>query len=134
MDLLAKIGQAYSSGDSDQEAEVPQVSLAPEVDVSDLVAAKEQKELSLFETTNIVSTKPNHLSGVVERVHINPTKFHEQYHNFESFGHALNPSDNAINQLVYSSHVRKFDGDSTVEGGTSMSRKAYRKALKRTRQ
>jgi pre-mRNA-processing factor 17 len=32
---------------------------------------------------------------VIEKIHINPSKFYEQYHNFENFGHALNPSDNA---------------------------------------
>jgi hypothetical protein len=44
----------------------------------------------------------------------------------------MNPSDNSAR--VFSSHIRTFDGESTVEGGVSQSRKAYRKALKRTRQ
>ena len=30
-----------------------------------------------FETTNKVIKKNNHLTGVVEQIHINPGKFHE---------------------------------------------------------
>jgi hypothetical protein len=76
MDLLAKIGQAYSDT-SDQEEEEVQPNLAPEVDVSDMIASKAAHEASLFERTHLISSKPNHLSGVVEKVHINPGKFNE---------------------------------------------------------
>lgn len=104
------------------------IELAPKVDITDLEFEKQMMELTKFETTNQVTTKHNHLTGVVEQININPAKFYEQYHNFENFGHALNPSDNADAQLqVYSNHVKNVDMDANVEGGTSISRKAYRK-------
>jgi hypothetical protein len=74
MDLLAKIGNAYSDN-SDEEGVQP--NLAPEVDVSDMIASKAAHDASLFERTHLISSKPNHLSGVVEKVHINPGKFAE---------------------------------------------------------
>lgn len=77
-------------------------------------------------------TKQNHLNGVVEEIFINPAKFHEQFHNFENFGHAINPSDNSHATVVYSNHVAKVDTEANVEGSVK-SRKAYRKELKRTR-
>lgn len=95
MDLLSRINAAYSSSDSDDEndskvkpgdmikssaiaiAKPAAVSLAPEVDVSDLQAEKEHRELTRFETTNNLIKKQNHLNGVVEQIHINPAKFHE---------------------------------------------------------
>ena len=90
------------------------------------------RELTKFETTNQIIRKQNHLTGVIEQIHINPAKFYEQYHNFENFGHALNPSDN--NRQVFSNHVARVDTESNVENGASKSRKAYRKELRLKRQ
>jgi len=61
-------------------------------------------------------------------------KFHEQYHNFENFGYAINPSDNAGKKLVLSNSVNKIDMDANVENTLSVNRKAYKKELKRKRQ
>ena len=65
---------------------------------------------------------------------MNEGRFHEQYHNFENFGHALNPSDNWNGrQIVTSNYVNKLDMDSNVENAVAKSKKAYRKELKRKR-
>jgi hypothetical protein len=78
-------------------------------------------------------TKQNHLTGVIEQIHLNPGRFHEQYHNFQSFGHAIDPSDVAGKKLIHSNFVNKVDLDANVENGTTKSRKAYRKELKKKR-
>jgi len=54
-----------------------QVVLAPEVDVSELEMELRNRELTKFETTNNVIRKQNHLTGVIEQIHINPAKFYE---------------------------------------------------------
>ncbi len=91
MDLLARLNQAYTSDDSDSldqssqrmgsdkktDLIIPSLNIAPEVDVTDLQADQEYKELTRFETTNTLITKKNHLTGVIEKVHINPGKFYE---------------------------------------------------------
>lgn len=73
------------------------------------------------------------MNGVIEQIHIDEGKFAEQYHNFENFGYAINPSDNAGKKLVYSNYVNKIDLDSGVENLQSSERKRYRKELKRKR-
>lgn len=91
-----------------------------------------------FKNTNDVTTKKNHLNGVIESININEGKFHEQYHNFENFGYALNPSDNAgilgARKMVYSNTVNKIDLDANVENGLSKERKEYKMELKKKRQ
>ncbi len=81
MDLLSRINQAYSSDeDSDENPQptlIPPVKLAPLVDVTELEEAQKHKELTKFETTNQLITKPNHLTGVVEQISVNPAKFYE---------------------------------------------------------
>ncbi|TNV80538.1 hypothetical protein FGO68_gene16839 [Halteria grandinella] len=143
MDLLSRINAAYDSSSEEDQAKpqqqlsletiLPPIDIAPDVDTKALELHRQALELSRFETTNQVITKQNHLNGVVEQIHINPAKFHEQFHNFENFGHALNPSDNSHSALVFSNHVEKVDTEANVEGGAGKSRKAYRKELKRTR-
>lgn len=87
-----------------------------------------------FKTTNQVSDKPNHLNGVVEQANINEAKFHEQFHNFENFGHALNPSDNAGlggRKVVFSNTVKKVDTEANVENGAlNQERKKYKQEFK----
>ena len=93
------------------------VDLAPDVSVADLELQKLNRELTKFETTNKLITKQNHLNGVVEQIHINAGKFNEQYHNFQNFGHALNPSDNSGASLVYSNSVKNMKLEANVDEG-----------------
>ena len=120
MDLLSQIQEAYgsSSEDDDQKQDNNQVTankpelikssvltsnlimpesidLAPDVNIIDLQLQKFTQEINHFKNTNEVITKKNHLNGVIEKININEGKFHEQFHNFENFGYAANPSDNA---------------------------------------
>ncbi len=125
MDLLAKLQDAYSSSDeeatpkpsllSDPIVAQTSIDLAPDVNIYDLQLAKSLKEQNHFALSNQLITKSNHLNGVIEQIHLDEGKFHEQYHNFQNFGHALNPSDNAGQQIVYSNNVNRMDLDSNVE-------------------
>lgn len=54
--------------------------------------------MALFDKNNKLIEKQNHLTGVIEQAYINEGKFHENYHNFENFGHALDPSDTTGNK------------------------------------
>jgi hypothetical protein len=75
------------------------------------------------------------LTGVIEEAHLNAAKFHEQYHNFTNFGHALDPTDTSTNKkIVFSNTVNNMDLDADVENLQTKSRKQYKKELKRKRQ
>ena len=158
METLSKLMAAYSSSSEDDEdseqlqlrpykqrgllnlesvASELQVELAPEVSVTDLQLQKFSNELNHFKNTNQVSAKANHLNGVVEVANINEAKFHEQFHNFENFGHAINPSDNAGlggRKTVFSNTVKKLDTEANVENALSKERKEYKVELKKKRQ
>ena len=81
---------------SDNPGDLPTtVDLAPDVNIIDLQLQQFVQRNNHFKNTNQLITKSNHVNGVVEQISINEGKFHEQYHNFENFGYAQNPSDNA---------------------------------------
>jgi hypothetical protein len=58
------------------------VEVAPDISTADLEHQKRMREILRFENENNVIAKPNHLTGVIEQIHINQGTFHEQYHNF----------------------------------------------------
>ena len=64
------------------------------------------------------------MTGTLEKVHFNEAHFNQQYHNFQNFGKALDPTDHRNQSLVFSSNI---------EGKSNKSRKAYRRELKRKR-
>lgn len=104
------------------------------MDTTVLEMEKRNYELTSFERENKLISKQNHLTGVIEEAHLNAAKFHEQYHNFNNFGHALDPTDVGAKKIVYSNTVNALDLDANVENIQTKSRKAYKKELKRKRQ
>ncbi len=72
---------------SDDEAAEP----APDVDISLLQNMSAITALTSVDQGNTLMTKPNHLTGYLDKVHVAPHKFHEEYHKFENQGKAMAP-------------------------------------------
>lgn len=75
---------AYSS-ESENEAgdTVHKVNIAPQLEIPRLV------EIGAID----LIVKPNHITGSLENIQMNEFEFNKQYHTYQNFGYAIDPSN-----------------------------------------
>lgn len=104
-----------------------------DLDISDLEKTRQNQKLNKFYTSNQVSTQKNHVSGHIEEYHMNAAKFHEQYHTFQNFGHAQDPSVTRGGHTISAGGLREVNYDQDAHGPKSLEAKQYKEQLKRKR-
>ena len=82
MDKLCDYDSASEQhSEGGQEKNEP-ISLAPQVDISDLKCAAVSKEIAKRDAETTIDTQQNHLTGYLQQTQIDRGKFMEQYHSF----------------------------------------------------
>lgn len=89
----------------------PVMTINPNPDVStDAIEAKalmdQQRKIDHYSRTE---KEKSHLSGKVEQWHMNNFSFDEQYHNFTTYGFAMDPNDQ-VNKLIVTSFAKEDKG------------------------
>jgi len=103
------------------------------LDISDLEKQRMDSKLNRFYESNQVSTNKNHLTGHVEEYYISGAKFHEQYHTFQNFGHAQDPTSNRGGNIVQAEQYRKVNYAQEAHGPKTKETMEYKQNLRKKR-